>query len=425
MIINDRTPNTRRLRLGANYVPSDGWFYSWLDFSADAARRDFEDLASLGLDHVRVFPIWPWIQPNRALLRQRPIDDLLSLIDVAAEFDLGVAVDLLQGHLSSFDFLPSWVLTWHQSSVFTDRTARDGIREYVRRLSTEVGTRPNVFAITLGNEVNNLWPTNATTPAASREWATELLDVVRAAAPSALPLHSVFDDAWYAPDHPFHPADAVDLGDLTTVHSWVFNGTSRIDGPLGPATTSHADYLLELAAASASDAARPVWLQEVGVPRPDVPPEHAGEFVARTLDTVGRNPALWGVTWWSSHDIDRRLTDFPDREYDLGLFTVDHRPKPAALALAEFARGTTVEPAAPARPALVSPINPLQEPERRADVAPGSEFHLEWVRARQTEPTAIVTPDRATDAGYLAARGLGPVRAPGANRPMAVQHQGS
>ncbi|WP_026185022.1 glycoside hydrolase 5 family protein [Salinispora vitiensis] len=410
MNTNARTQSTRRFRLGANYVPSDGWFYSWLDFSADAARRDLEDLASIGLDHVRVFPIWPWIQPNRALLRQRPIDDLLSLIDVAAEFDLGVSVDLLQGHLSSFDFLPSWVLTWHQSSIFTDRAARDGINEYVRRLSTEVATRPNVFAITLGNEVNNLWPANPTTPEASHQWAAELLEVVRTAAPDTLRLHSIFDDAWYAPDHPFHPAEAVELGDLTTVHSWVFNGTSRIDGPLGPATTSHADYLLELAASSAPDPTRPVWLQEVGVPRPDVPAEQAGEFVARTLATVAANPALWGVTWWSSHDIDRRLSDFPDREYDLGLFTVDHRPKPAALALAEFARDTAAHAAAPARPALVAPINPLQEPARRAEVAPGSAFHQEWVKARQTEPTAIVTPDRVTDEGYLAARGLGPIR---------------
>ncbi len=55
--------------MGANYVPSVGWFYSWLDFRADDVRRDFADLAELGLDHVRIFPVWPWIQPNRGFLR--------------------------------------------------------------------------------------------------------------------------------------------------------------------------------------------------------------------------------------------------------------------------------------------------------------------------------------------------------------------
>jgi len=404
--IHDRSRGTRTIRLGANYVPSDGWFYSWLDYSADAVRRDFEDLAGIGLDHVRIFPIWPWVQPNRALVRQQPINDLLTTIDVAAEFDLEVSVDLLQGHLSSFDFLPSWVLTWHQRSVFTDRTARHGIAHYVERVSGEIATRPNVFAITLGNEVNNLWPANPSAPAASREWAAELLEVARAAAPGLFCLHSVYDDAWYAPDHPFLPADAVELGDLTTVHSWVFNSTSRIDGPLGPATTSHADYLVELAAATSPDPDRPVWLQEVGAPRPDVPPEHAAEFVDRTLEAVTQNPALWGVTWWSSHDIDRRLVDFPDREYDLGLFTINHQVKPAALALARFARDGQANPSPIGRPAVMCPIDPIREPDRRAEIAPGSDFHTEWVRLRQTGPIAVVTPGRAEDHDYLAARSI-------------------
>ncbi|MFI9812977.1 glycoside hydrolase 5 family protein [Saccharothrix variisporea] len=374
---------TTSLRLGANYVPSAGWFYSWLDFSADAVRRDFADLAGLGLDHVRVFPIWPWIQPNRGLLR--PVDDLLTTLDIAAEFGLEVAVDLLQGHLSSFDFLPSWVLTWHRRSVFTDRDVRDGIAAYAAYVSEAAASRANVFAITLGNEVNNLWPANPATPEASRAWAAELVDVVREAAPGVAALYSVYDDAWYAPDHPFHPADAVELGDLTTVHSWVFNGTSRIDGPLGPATLTHADYLVSLAAAAAPG--RPVWLQEVGVPRPDVPAGNAAAFVRGTLAAVADNPALWGVTWWSSHDIDRSLLDFPDREYDLGLFTTDHRRKPAAEALAEFA-GTTR--AAAARPTAVAcPVDLLTEPHRRAEVAPGSAFHLEWVRRRQEGPVMI------------------------------------
>ncbi|WP_431893805.1 glycoside hydrolase 5 family protein [Nonomuraea sp. bgisy101] len=397
------------IRFGANYVPSAGWFYSWLDPSPDAARRDFEDLAGIGLDHVRVFPIWPWIQPNRTLIRQRGIDDLLELIDVAAEFELSVAVDLLQGHLSSFDFLPSWVLTWHERSLFTDPAVRDGIAAYADRLTRAVASRDNVFAVTLGNEVNNLYPANPTTPEASARWAAELIDAVRAAAPHLLTLHSLYDATWYDPDHPFHPADNVDLGDLTTVHSWVFNGVSAIDGPLGPATVTHADYLVELAAATSLDPARPVWLQEVGAPRPDVPEGHASAFVRGMLDAVTANPALWGVTWWCSHDLDRALADFPDREYDLGLFTVDHRPKPAALELAAVIkerRRTAAD-----RPALVCDVDLRSAPERRAEVAPGSAFHTEWVRLRRSGPLAIVTADRAADTGYLTARGINTVLA--------------
>src|SRR4051794_33138327 len=272
------------VRFGANYVPSAGWFYSWLDYDRDAVRRDFADLAGIGLDHVRVFPIWPWIQPNRGIIRERAIADLLDTIDAAAEAGLTVAVDLVQGHLSSFDFLPAWVLTWHRRSLFEDDVVRDGLHQYVDAVARAVATKPNVFAVTLGNEVNNLWPDSSTTPEASAAWARELLVTVKKAAPELLALHSVFDDAWYKPDHPFHPADVVDLGELSTVHSWVFNGVSRVDGPLGPATISHADYLVELAAATSLDPARPVWLQEIGVPEPDVPPAQAADFIRRTLE---------------------------------------------------------------------------------------------------------------------------------------------
>ncbi|HZE40796.1 MAG TPA: glycosyl hydrolase [Stackebrandtia sp.] len=394
-----------RPRFGANYVPSSQWFYSWLDFSADAARRDLDDLASIGLDHVRVFPIWPWIQPNRGHIRRAPIDDLLTLIDIAGERGLSVAVDLLQGHMSSHDFLPAWVLTHHHRSVFTDPAVREGIARYMDVVARAVSERDNVFAITLGNEVNNLWPYFDTTSAASREWASELLDVVAAAAPNVKHLYSVFDASWYHPQHPFDPADSVDLGDLTTVHSWVFNGVSDIDGPLGPATVSHADYLVELAAATSTDPNRGVWLQEIGVPQPFVPAADAAEFVDRTMSYVDSNPALWAVTWWCSHDLDRGLLDFPDHEYDLGLFTVDHEAKPAARALEKYIASR--RPGAPARRvALECPIDPHSHPERRADIAPGSAFHAEWVRRRADGPIAIASPTCGIDESYLAARGI-------------------
>ncbi|MFI6927964.1 glycosyl hydrolase [Nonomuraea spiralis] len=400
------------LRFGANYVPAEGWFYSWLDFSADAARRDLADLAGIGLDHIRIFPVWPWIQPNRALIRQRGVDDVLALIDIAAEFGLDVCVDLLQGHLSSFDFLPSWVLTWHRRSLFTDRDVRDGLAAYVDRLAREVATRDNVFAVTLGNEVDNLFPANGTTPDASSAWAAELVEVARAAAPRLLVLHSLYDAAWYDPGHPFHPADTVGLGDLTTVHSWVFNGVSALDGPLGPATVSHADYLVELAAATSADPARPVWLQEVGAPAPDVPAADAPAFVRGMLDLVTANPALYGVTWWCSHDLDRSLADFPEREYDLGLFTVDHRIKPAtrelAAVIAEHRRtgGARQGDGLGRRPALVCEADLAAEPGRRGEVAPGSPFHAEWVRLRRSGPVAIVTKARSADTAHLEARGI-------------------
>lgn len=397
------------VRFGANHVPSNGWFYSWLDLSLDDVRRDFEDLASLGLDHVRIFPVWPWVQPNRGLVRQSAVEDVLATVEVAAEVGLDVAVDLVQGHLSSFDFLPSWVLTWHGRSVFADPAVRDGLRDYVSTMTRALAEHPNVFAVTLGNEVNNLWPSNDTDSATSTAWARELAEAVRAhAREDQLLVHSLFDDAFYAADHPFTPADVTELGDVSSVHSWVFNGVARGEAPLSAAVVTHADYLVELAAATASDPARPVWLQEVGAPLPEVPPEDAAAFVHETVGALSHHEQLTGVTWWCSHDLSRDLLDFPEREYELGLFTTDHRPKPAALALAEVVRAARQASGAAAagRPALACPVDLLTDPQRRAEVAPGSDFHREWVRQRAAGPLAIVPASRAADENRLRARGI-------------------
>ena len=397
----------RELRFGVNYVPSHGWFYSWLDFSADDVRRDLADLASLGVDHVRVFPIWPWIQPNRGHIREQGIVDLLRVIDIAADFGLDVAVDLIQGHLSSFDFLPAWTLTWHQRSLFEDRDVRDGLAAYVETVSRAVANRPNVFAITLGNEVNNLWPGNEVTSRSARTWATELVQAVRASAPDLLVVHSLHDEAFFVPGHPFEPADAADLGDLTSVHSWVFTGAGALDAPAGPATLSNADYLIELAGALAVEPGRPIWLQEIGAPQPDIPAADAAAFTTATLAHVLDNPMLWGVTWWCSHDIDRRLVDFPEREYDLGLFTVDHQVKPAGRALAQAVEGIAREATSAAlRPALLAPDDLRDRAIDRSDYAPGSAFHELWVQLRQHGPIAIVSADRARDLDHLQARGI-------------------
>lgn len=376
----------RTMRFGANYVPSHGWFHSWLDLDPDAIARDLDDVASLGMDHVRIFPVWPWIQPNRSQVRARAVADVRTVIQLAAERELDVCVDLLQGHLSSFDFLPSWVVTWHQRSIFTDPELRDGLRWYVEELVRALAPEPNVFAFTLGNEVNNLWPANATTLAASREWAEDLVGAIREnARADQLAVHSLFDDTFYAPDHPFSAANVTTIGDVSSVHSWVFNGTSRIDGPLGPATTSHAAYLARLAGACGAPE-RPVWLQEVGAPLPDVPYDAAPEFVRRTVAAVTEVATLTGITWWCSHDIDRHLVDFPDREYDLGLFTVDHHAKPVAHALREAvqaARHTQHE-----QPQSIPlPADMVVDPPARSLVAPGSDFHRKWV-ALGTHATA-------------------------------------
>lgn len=401
-----------RPRFGVNYTPSQGWFHHWLDFDLDAVRRDLDAIAALGLDHVRVFPLWPIFQPNRTLIRPRAVEQLVALVDAAGERGLDVNVDGLQGHLSSFDFQPSWLASWHRRNMFTDPDAIEAEAVYLRTLAAALAKHPNFIGMTLGNETNQFAgrphpDPDVIEPQQADAWLTRLLAACEQGAPGKLHLHSFYDAAWYLDDHPFTPAQAARRGFATAIHSWVFNGTVQTYGPGSAAVNHHAEYLIELSKAWSLDAHRPVWLQEVGAPAPHIPPEQAAGFTRATIANALDCPDLWGVTWWCSHDVARSLADFPELEYSLGLLTNDGRPKPAGLEIAaiveESRRSWTPPP--PRTTALV-----LDLPEhvgKRSTCAPGGAFFEAFMdlAARGARP-AVVLAESAADEAHLAARGI-------------------
>ncbi|MCM3298337.1 glycoside hydrolase 5 family protein [Streptomyces pseudogriseolus] len=395
------------VRFGVNYTPSEGWFHHWLDFDLDSVRADLDSIAALGLDHVRVFPLWPYFQPNRTLIRPRAVEQLVALADAAAERGLDVNVDGLQGHLSSFDFLPAWTRTWHRRNLFTDPDVLDGQETLLRTLAAALADRPNFIGMTLGNEVNQFSagphpdPDRAT-PDEIDAWLGRMLAACEEGAPGRLHLHAEYDATWYQDDQPFTPGQAARHGTVTAVHSWVFNGTAQRYGRTSVPSEHHAAWLVELSKAWAGDPHRPVWLQEVGAPAPLVPPEHAAAFTEATVTNALDCPDLWGITWWCSHDVARSLADFPELEYGLGLLTNDRKPKDTALVLERAARDPSPTPAGRGT-ALVVPADPAV----RSRCAPGGPVFEAFFRlvADGARPTAVLD-TRAGDPEHLAARGI-------------------
>ncbi|TDN46217.1 cellulase (glycosyl hydrolase family 5) [Curtobacterium flaccumfaciens] len=446
------------MRFGVNHTPSVGWFHSWLDFSPSDTARDMEAIASLGADHVRIFPLWPVVQPNRTLIRQQALADVATVVDIAGSFGLDVNVDALQGHLSSFDFVPSWLESWHRRNMFTDPDVVASTAAYVRALAAAVADRPNLLGITIGNEVNQFahapHPTPHTiTAEQGHAWAAAMVAAARSglearlgpATPVApgtasrpLPLVTVaqYDAAWYDDAQPFGPEHAADHGDATVTHSWVFNGSAALHGALGPGSVRHGEYLLQLAAAWNRDPARPNWLQEVGAPTNVIAPADAASFTEQTIRHVLDAQHVLGVTWWCSHDVSRTLADFPELEYDLGLFTNDGRLKPAGEAFAAMARagdGECGTRAAPTTAIVLDDVLPdgTDRHGARADCAPGGRFAAAWLEAASTAPDGrgpqVVLRSRLADAGTLAARGITrcvdvPADLDTAHTPISVAH---
>lgn len=400
------------MRFGANYTPRRGWFHHWLDFDPAEQREDFRTLAGLGLDHVRVFCLWPVFQPQRGVIRQRALDDLARMYDAAAAEGLDVTVDVLQGHLSSFEFYPSWTVTHHHRNIFTDAGVVEAQAELVAAVAGRVRDHGNHLGISLANEPNNMvapMGRDTVTETEIDAWVARLLAAAEQADPDHPHHHSAFDMVWYDEGHPFTPRQLTELGARTVVHPWVFSGGIGARwGGLSPQATQVAEYVVELARAWASDPAREIWVQEIGAPVGSVSAEQAPEFAERTVRNLARCENVWGITWWCSHDVSRAMKDFPVLEYSLGLCDETGAVKPVGERFGALAREVVPEPVKRST-ALVLDLD--AEPRRAsgpgpADGRPGAMFEAWMSRTAAGETPAIVTSDRAADQDYLAHRGI-------------------
>ena len=405
------------LRFGVNHTPSGDWFYDWLRPDHERRRRDFDAIASLGMDHVRILPLWPVLQPNRTLLRSDALHEVRVAVETAAEFGLDASVDVLQGHLSGFDFIPSWLTSWHAGNMFTDRQAIAAQVQLVEALDAVLHDLPNFLGLTLGNEVNQFSATMHPTPMSATSdditaWLTALHDAQKHD-PRHFRLNAEYDAVWYDDTHPFVPAHASRHGDMSVIHSWVFNGTAQRYGGMSQQSLRHAEYLVELSRAFALHPNRLVWLQEVGAPLNHIDAVDAPDFLEATVRSAADSDSLWGVTWWCSHDINRRLGDFPELEHSLGLFDETGAPKPIARRFGQVANELRQQSTPPPRRTLgvVIPVDDKDVPVNRAELGPGGGVFQTWMDAAIAgERPALVTSVQARTPSSLAERGITSLR---------------
>lgn len=402
------------MRFGVNYTPSHGWFFAWMDPDWDAISHDLDQIAGLGVDHIRIFPLWTLLQPNRSYINQKALADVRHVTQLAARRGLDVYVDVLQGHLSSFDFVPSWLVSWHEASMFADAKAVQAQAQLVKAVYGTLADEPHFRGLTLGNECNQF--TDASHPRRqkadaqeTKAWIAALLKPVEADAHKSgrVVLHSENDAVWYEDGHAFTPWEVSNMGDVSAIHSWVFNGVARKYGPLSFESTHHGEYLMELAKAYAIDPHRQVWLQESGAPLNSMSAEQAPQFCHETVAAAVNCPDAYGVTWWCSHDVSSSFADFPPVEYSLGLFDENGHLKPVGEAYKKtIAEHRNDKPALGGSVAVVVPSQNGNPVLRAAHAAGGSVFSAWMDLARKGEKPQIVSSELADNSDYLAARGI-------------------
>jgi endo-1,4-beta-mannosidase len=221
--------------LGVNYWPRRKAMYWWDDFDVGETRQEFSEIASWGLDLVRIMLMWETFQPEPFTMSESALRHLGMVLDVAQEYRLEVIPTLFVGHMSGINWLPSWALgssarpedipTWAggqpvpriAANLYEDaallRAQCFGVRGVVGRFAQH----PAIYAWNITNEHDNLL--TPATPDAAWLWNRLLCDEVRRLDPThpvTAGLHIEDFDRF----RNFRSVDMADGNDYLSIHGY-------------------------------------------------------------------------------------------------------------------------------------------------------------------------------------------------------------
>lgn len=176
--------------------------YWWSDFDAGEVADEFDIIAGLGMDVVRIFLLWDDWQETPDTVSPERLRDLGSVCDIATERGLGLDVTFFTGHMSGPNWAPRWLLddsVGHPSpsvrqvvsggrvvdssyrNMFHDSVALRAERLLLDTVVREYRDHPGIWMWNLGNEPDLFaWPDSDAT---GEFWTQEMSDLVRALDP--------------------------------------------------------------------------------------------------------------------------------------------------------------------------------------------------------------------------------------------------
>lgn len=354
----------RQRRFGLNYVPSRNWYYCWNDWDAESIARDFDAIAALEVDHLRVMTLWPYFQPNATRVSPAHLARLRELMELAAERNLDVLLCPLTGWLSGYRFLPPDV---DPLAIFRDPAVFERSTLYFEALLETVSENSRFLGFDLGNEINVLAPH---LPASDGDsWGKKLTSWLRPRMGGKWIVNGVDHNPWFN-GLTFSARHLVEEYDAVTVHAWPLFTGCLLRGGLADAPSAHLSaFLTQMCRDQMSRAGveKPVWIQEFGCSSLWGSEEEKAAYLAASVENAVRAGATW-FTWWCSHDIDRQFR-FDPLEYDLGLLSTENSEKPLAAIFRNLIREYRHSPA---ETAPLFPFDPSFEPALIQQLGPGN-----------------------------------------------------
>jgi endo-1,4-beta-mannosidase len=191
---------------GVNYWPRGKAMYWWRDFDPVEVADEFDVIAALGMDIVRIFLLWDHWQETPDSVSTDRLRDLGRVCDIADVRDLRLDITFFTGHMSGPNWAPQWLLDsaarTHPSpstrqvisgnravdssyrNMFHDPVALSAQRLLLETVVSEYADHPAIWLWNLGNEPDLFaHPDSAT---AGKAWVEEMSAVIRSFDPHHL-----------------------------------------------------------------------------------------------------------------------------------------------------------------------------------------------------------------------------------------------
>jgi endo-1,4-beta-mannosidase len=368
-------PAAETFRLGVNYWPSETAMH-WLPrYDAAVVRRDFDRIAAVGMDTVRIFLRWEDVQPTPGSIDAAALAAVVDAADAASEAGIELIVTLFTGHMSGVNWMPTWAIGGTEGDerfrvvsggevqprrrVLRNWYADDRISDaqvfLADRVASALRGHPAVWAWDLGNESSNC--TIPPDSNAAERWLERVTSVLRAHDPRVqVTIGTHMEDL--ENERFIGPAEAARWCDFVCMHGY----PAYADWSTGPIDQQLVPFLAEITSWLAAD--RPVLFAELG--QSTVPPGQssgtlqvrevdAARYTAATLDALRDGGSIGALIWcYADYAADihgRPPLDLAVHERTFGLWRSDGTPKPAVAEI-DARRGRPCGTSTGARPWL-------------------------------------------------------------------------
>ncbi len=343
--------------IGCNYWASNAGAYMWRRWDGECVESDLDALKGVGIQTLRVFPLWPDFQPitrlsrvmgwhngylqadgpfqNEAGVDQVMMERFRFLCDAAEKRGMKLIVGLVTGWMSGRMFAPP---AFESVNVITDADAIEWEVRFVRHFVREMKDHPAICAWDLGNECNCMGSKDEKTHvsisrAEAWSWMNQISSAIRLednSRPVVSGMHSCPSDMLC----PWSLRDQGELMDILTTHPYPLFTPHCCKEPFD----SFRNVLHPVAESLyySGVSGKPCFPEEVGSLGPNTTSE---EKTARTLRLgalASRAHGLKGYLWWCAFD--QGELDFPPYsliavERELGLCGSERTLKSTAVAM--------------------------------------------------------------------------------------------